>query len=118
MIRLPLPYDGAFMEVYYKSFFLTRAFIRADAKVPSPVALPDSEDRLVTNELERRRDYPLVEVLEVLRDMAQPDLVGRSAIETIAPDATISEAGGLDLKPGKSASSDAVSLAPISRVQK
>lgn len=117
LIRLPLPYDGAFMELYYKSFFLTRAFIKADAKIPSPIALPDSEDRFVTSELEKRRDYPLVEVLEVLRGMAQPDLVETSGIQTIAPDATLSEAGGLDTDPELPLSADAVSLTPMSWVQ-
>jgi hypothetical protein len=116
LIRLPLPYDGAFMELYYKSFFLTRAFMRADAKVPSPVALPDSEDRLVTSELEKRREYPLVDVLEVLRDMAQPDLVKTSDVQTIKPDATLSETGGLDTEPELPLSADSVSLTPMSRV--
>lgn len=118
LIRLPLPYDGAFMEVYYKSFFLTRAFIKADAKVPPPVALPDSEDRLVTSELERRREFPILDVLDVLRGMAQPDLIESAAVETITPDATISAEGGLDLKPGRVASADAISLTPLSRVSK
>ena len=42
LIRVPLPYDGQFMEVFYESFFLVRAFLRSDATVPKPVDLPDA----------------------------------------------------------------------------
>jgi hypothetical protein len=37
LVRLPLPYDGAFMELFYKAYFLVRAFLLADARVPPPV---------------------------------------------------------------------------------
>jgi len=33
LIRLPLPYDGEFMELYYQLFHLVRAFLKADGKV-------------------------------------------------------------------------------------
>ena len=32
LIRLPLPYDGGFMELFYKAFFLVRAFLAADSE--------------------------------------------------------------------------------------
>jgi hypothetical protein len=95
LIRLPLPYDAAFMELYYKSFFLTRAFLHADARVPAPVALPDAEDRFVTQELEARRAFPIFDVLDVVRQMSQQDLLRNDAVQTVMASATLSEASGL-----------------------
>lgn len=115
LIRLPLPYDSAFMEVYYKSFFLVRAFLNADASVPKPVQLPDAEDRFITAELEKRKDFPLVDVLDVLAQMGQPDLVASQDIETVEAGAQISEASGLESDPVDQVDTDFVSVAPISR---
>lgn len=113
LVRLPLPYDGGFMELFYKSFYLVRAFCAADAKVPPPVSLPDGEDRFITAELEARRDFPVLAVLEVLREMSQRDLVAPSELETVAPAATISEESGLDETPDEAAAeTDFVSLSP------
>ncbi len=95
LIRLPLPYDGGFMELFYKSFFLVRAFIEADAEVPAPVKLPDAEDRFVTDELRKRRDFPLLDVLGALRAMAQEGLLGTGGVETIPASASLSEDAGL-----------------------
>ncbi|WP_426735984.1 hypothetical protein [Myxococcus faecalis] len=115
LVRLPLPYDSAFMEVFYKSFFLVRAFLNADAEVPKPVDLPDSEDRLITSELQARRDFPLVEVLHVLKRMAQPDLLETGAVEQVAVTAQLSEAKGLQTEFSEITQSDYVSLTPMSR---
>ncbi len=116
LVRVPLPYDGHFMEVFYKSFYLVRAFLRADAKVPPPVDLPDAEDRFITRELEQRRDFPVIDVLEVLRTMSQPDLIDAQTIVILAPQASIS-AGGLGDAPMPSEISDAVSIAPKSSTE-
>ncbi len=117
LVRLPLPYDSAFMEVFYKSFYLIRAFMNADAKVPRPVDLPDAEDRFVTKELEARRDFAVVEVLYALSNMAQPDLLETSGVQEIAVNAQISETGGLDNEPEQPVESDFVSLTPISQTE-
>ena len=91
--------------------------MKADAVVPPPVALPDAEDRFVTGELERRRDYPVVDVLQVLREMAQPDLLETSDIEVIPPNATLSEAEGLESQPELGLTSESVSLTPMSHLR-
>lgn len=114
LIRLPLPYDAAFMELFYKAFYLTRAFMNADARVPPPVKLPDAEDRYLTNELELRRGFPLVQVLDVLREMGQPDLLENHEVIEVAADATLSKEG-LDSAPRR-ISGDFVSLAPAPEV--
>lgn len=116
LVRLPLSYDSAFMELFYKSFFLTRAFLKADAQIPKPVSLPDSEDRLVAGELEQRRDFPLRDVLEVLREMAQPDLLELRQPEAIAPTAELSEADGLrEAEEPAAQGDDLISITPEAR---
>jgi len=75
LVPLLLPYDGEFMELFYKSFNLVRAFIKADTRVPTPVALPVAEDRFVTRDLQQRAMFPVVQVTDVIRDMSQQDLL-------------------------------------------
>jgi hypothetical protein len=99
LVRLPLPYDGAFMELFYKSFNLVRAFVRADARVPPPVKLPDAEDRLVTSELEQRATFSVWEVAQAIRDMAQPGLLEERPVMEAVPTAELSEEQGLDDEP-------------------
>jgi hypothetical protein len=112
LVRLPLPYDGAFMELFYKSFFLVRAFLRADARVPAPVQLPDSEDRFVTQELESRRIFNVLDVCAALREMSQESLLDTEAVEEIAPTASLSEEKGLEDEPEEPPESGFISITP------
>lgn len=112
LVRLPLPYDGAFMELFYKSFFLVRAFFKADARVPLPVALPDAEDRFITDQLESRRDFPILQVIEVIREMSQEGLLDTQDVQDVAPSAALSEEAGLDEDPPEVAEGDFISLTP------
>lgn len=112
LLRLPVPYDGAFMELYYKSFFLVRAFLNNDARVPPPIELPDAEDRFVTQELEARRDFAVLAVAEVIREMSQPGLVTSEEIETVDPSAALSEQDGLTSAETVDLATPSVSLAP------
>ena len=113
LVRLPLPYDAHFMDLFYKSFHLVRAFLLVDAQVPPPVRLPDAEDRYVTKELQDRRAFPLLEVLSVLRDMSQAGLLYTEK-KDVSPDASLSEAEGLN-GPSSEQPSDYVSLTPIAQ---
>jgi hypothetical protein len=112
LVRLPLPYDGAFMELFYKSFNLVRAFLKADARVPPPIALPDAEDRFVTEELQQRANFPLLQVVDVIRDMSQQGLLDERPVEQAEPTAELSEAAGLDAEPAAAESDDLISLTP------
>jgi hypothetical protein len=114
IIRLPLPYDGAFMELFYKAFFLVRAFMNADARVPPPVRLPDAEDRFITQELEARRIFGTLAVVEAIRDMSQRTLLQTAAVADVQPTATLSEEEGLRTDAAPIGSS-LVSLTPESR---
>ena len=80
LILCPLPYNAGFMELFYSSFFIVRQVLAADARVPRPVALPSADDQHVALELVARRDFPLLEVIEVLDPMAQPGLLESSEV--------------------------------------
>ena len=103
------------MELFYKSFFLVRAFLRDDAKVPRPVDLPDAEDRFITEELAKRREFPCIEVLGALENMSQTGLLHSDPVEDIQVAALLSKERGLRQSTGGNEVSDNVSLAPFSR---
>lgn len=81
LIVVPLPYDGSFMEVFYQGWQIVQQFIHADAKVPGEVYLPRPADRQVCRFMEDRRDFPVVDVLESLIPLAQPELLDTQARE-------------------------------------
>lgn len=116
LVRLPLPYDGAFMELFYKSFFLVKAFLEADAKVPTPVKLPDAEDRFVSAELAARRDFPIIEVIDVLRGMSQHELLETASVKDVPPTAAISVTDGLEEAGEALSSPEIISVGPIAQI--
>ena len=71
----PLPYDAAFMELFYSAWVIVQQFISADAKLPKEASLPTAPQRMVARLLEERRSFPLVDVLEALQPLAQPELL-------------------------------------------
>ncbi len=75
LIVVPLPYDGSFMEVFYQGWQIVQQFIHADAQVPREVNLPRPADRQVCRFLVERRDFPVIDVLEALQPLAQPELL-------------------------------------------
>lgn len=50
-------------------------FIYADAEMPKEVALPIPSHRQVVKELVSRREFSIVEVIEALKPIAQPELL-------------------------------------------
>lgn len=75
LIVCPLPYDRSFMEVFYQGWGVVKMFIAADAKIPKESMLARGPDRQVARYLEDRREFPIIEVLEALRILAQPELL-------------------------------------------
>jgi hypothetical protein len=116
LLRIPLPYDGSFMENFYKSFFLVRALLKSDARVPPEINLPDAEDRFVTRELEARRAFSVRSVVDVLRDMAQQGLFKSGEVTDIVPAASLSEFGLSDA-PKPEDISDIIAVSPFSMVK-
>lgn len=75
IVICPLPYDGAFMELFYMAWGIVQQFIAADAQMPSEVSLPMAAHRMVARHLVDRREFPLVEVIEALNPLSQPALL-------------------------------------------
>ena len=75
LIICPLPYDGSFMEAFYYAWNIVQQFFAADAKLPKEVALPNGAHRQIARWLEERRSYPVVEVVEAMKPVAQPGLL-------------------------------------------
>lgn len=75
LVVCPLPYDGSFMEVFYSAWWIIQGFINADARLPLPQYLPVGAHRMVAQLLEQRRNFSVLEVIESLKPMAQPELL-------------------------------------------
>jgi hypothetical protein len=75
LVVCPLPYDGAFMEVFYTAWVIVQQFLNADAQMPPPAYLPIGSHRMVAQLLEQRREFPVLAVIESLKPLAQPDLL-------------------------------------------
>ncbi len=75
LIVCPLPYDGSFMEAFYNSWNIVQQFFVADARLPKEVALPNTAHRQVARWLEERRNFPVVDVVDVMKAIAQPELL-------------------------------------------
>jgi hypothetical protein len=75
LVVCPLPYDAAFMELFYSAWIVVQQFIAADAKVPRESALPSASQRMVAKLLQERREYPVLDVVESLKPIAQPQLL-------------------------------------------
>lgn len=75
LVVCPLPYDGSFMQTFYEAWEVVVQFLAADARVPMPHFLPRPAARQVARYLEDRRDFPVVDVIEALAPLAQPELL-------------------------------------------
>lgn len=75
LVICPLPYDAAFMEVFYSAWVIIQQFIAADAQVPKEASLPTTAQRMVAKLLAERRTFPVVDVIEALGPIAQPELL-------------------------------------------
>lgn len=75
LIVCPVPYDQSFMEIFYEGWGIVREFIKAHAEMPKEINLSNSLDRLVCKELVSRANFPILDVIEVLKGMGQPHLL-------------------------------------------
>lgn len=107
LVVCPIPYDGSFVETFYMGWEVVTAFMNADAKLPREVALPRPTARTVARYLADRRDHTVLDVVEALEPLAQPELLRTQA-----------EGAGIILSGGKSdvIATDAV-VAPIPTIR-
>lgn len=75
LVVCPLPHDGAFMEIFYKGWEVVRYFIQADAHVPREQDLPSPASRQVARRLAERRKSTVLDVVDSLAVLAQPELL-------------------------------------------
>lgn len=75
LIICPVPYDQSFMEIFYEGWSIVKNFIMARGEMPKEIDLPSGLDRLVCKELVARKRFPILDVLEVLKNMGQPHLI-------------------------------------------
>lgn len=81
LVVCPLLHDGAFMEVFYAGWIIVQQFIAADARIPAEAALPRPPDREVARQLQQRREFAVLDVIEALRPLAQPELLVSNEID-------------------------------------
>jgi hypothetical protein len=79
LVLCPLLHDGSFMELFYSGWILVQQFLEADAWLPREVALPRPAHRQVAKEMELRRDFPVVDIVNVFEPLAQPELLETKA---------------------------------------
>lgn len=75
LIVCPLPYDQSFVEIFYQGWNIVKMFLNADGHLPKEVLLPRGADRFVCKELEIRRDFPVMGVIEAFSILQQPGLI-------------------------------------------
>lgn len=75
LVICPVPYDQSFMEIFYEGWSIVKNFIMARGEMPKEIDLPSGLDRLVCKELVARKRFPILDVLEVLKNMGQPHLM-------------------------------------------
>lgn len=94
LIVCPLPYDKSFMETFYTAWVIIQQFIAADAYIPKEVALPTPSHRYVAQLLEERRQFPVLDVLDALAPLSQPELLATHQSDAVLGD---TEKNKLDL---------------------
>jgi hypothetical protein len=75
LVVCPLPYDASFVQTFYEAWEVVKFFIKADAHVPSPAMLPRPASRQVARYLEDRREYSVLDVIDALEVLSQPELL-------------------------------------------
>jgi hypothetical protein len=68
IVRIPLPYENAFTELFGIALKTVTTFLaERDARIPPWERLPEPDRRWICAELERRRDKPVVVLVQELR---------------------------------------------------
>lgn len=75
LVVCPLLHDGNFMQIFYEGWELVQQFLAADARLPVEAALPRPPMRQVARMLADRREFPVLDVVDVLEPLAQPQLL-------------------------------------------
>lgn len=85
LILCPIGYDNDFMELFYDAWVIVRAFMQADAEMPSEAVIPKGYQRYVARFLYDRRKSSVVEVIDALQQLGQSNLIQASGKDVNAP---------------------------------
>ncbi len=102
LVICPLHHDQDFMQTFYEGWRIVQAFLAADAKIPGEAMLPNPTHREVVRILVERREYPVLEVIEVIKAFGQPELLD-------------TESADVGLQPLKGEAATDLVVAPLSR---
>lgn len=75
LVVCPLPHDGSFMETFYKGWNVVQQLLASKGKMPKEVAIPRPPERQVARYLVDRMRFPVLDVVEALGPLAQPELM-------------------------------------------
>jgi hypothetical protein len=75
LVICPVPYDASFMETFYLAWETVQQFLFADAELPKEVSLPRPAQRAVARYLADRRAFKVLDVIEALAPLSQPELL-------------------------------------------
>lgn len=75
LIVCPFPYDQAFTEIFYQAWLIIKYFLNAGGNMPSESLLPHGADRFVCKFLVERNKYPVLDVLDAMSVVKQPELI-------------------------------------------
>ncbi len=75
LVICPVPYDASFMETFYLAWETVQQFLFADAQLPKEVSLPRPAQRAVARYLADRRAFKVLDVIEALAPLSQPELL-------------------------------------------
>jgi hypothetical protein len=83
LVVCPLPYDHEFTEIFYRAWILVKTFLNSGAKMPAESHLALGADRFVCSYLVDRNKYSVLEVLDAMEVIKQPELIATEKKEAI-----------------------------------
>ena len=72
---MPITIRPIFCGNIFQGWNIVKTFLNADAQLPKEVLLPRSSDRYVCKELQIRRSFPVLDVIEAFEVLQQPGLI-------------------------------------------
>lgn len=75
LIVVPVPYDLDFMELFLTAIQTIKFVFSRDARMPTEAEVPSSSARALAKTLVDRREAPVLELIEALAIICQPDLL-------------------------------------------
>lgn len=105
LVICPLNHDASFMEVFYNGWSIVQQIIHSKADMPKEINLFRAPERQVARCLVDRRSFPVLDIVEALRPLCQPELLESKSVE----------ASNITVKGVSDSNMESV-LSPVSRI--